>query len=88
MVSARTVYVIESEVDATQYYIGLTSNFAARLAAHNAGKSVHTSKHRPWRVVVQVEFEQPERAIRFEQSLKSHSGRAFLSRHFREQRQR
>ena len=35
MVTKRSVYVLQSEVEETRYYTGLTSNVAARLAAHN-----------------------------------------------------
>src|SRR5688572_18599006 len=35
-----------------QCYVGLTSNPAARLAAHNAGESPHTTRFKLWRVLV------------------------------------
>jgi predicted GIY-YIG superfamily endonuclease len=61
----------------------LTSDVRRRLAAHNAGESPHTRKHRPWRLlVVALEFADSERAIAFEAYLKSGSGRAFMKRHF------
>ena len=53
-----------------------------RLAQHNAGLSSHTAKHRPWELLVSVEFRDQERANRFEKYLKSGSGRAFAKRHF------
>ena len=80
---ANTVYVIESEADPRQFYIGLTSNLGQRLLAHNAGRSRHTSKYCPWRLIVAVDFAATDRAAEFERYLKSHSGRAFLNRHFR-----
>ena len=83
MPDKNIVYVIESEVDANRYYIGLTSDLSRRLAAHNAGTSRHTSKFSPWRCMVIVEFSSTVRAVEFERYLKSHSGRAFISRHFR-----
>ena len=76
-----TVYVL-SESDARRVYIGLTSNLAARLLAHNRGQSRHTSKYMPWRILVSVDFSDADRAVRFEKYLKSNSGRAFLRRHF------
>jgi putative endonuclease len=79
----NTVYIIESLSSPEQYYIGATANLPKRLAAHNAGESRHTSKYRPWRLLVFVRFTQCERAIRFERYLKSHSGRAFIARHLR-----
>jgi len=38
---------------------------------------------RPWRVVVALEFADARRAVEFEKHLKSGSGRAFATRHFR-----
>jgi predicted GIY-YIG superfamily endonuclease len=60
----------------------MTDDLRQRLAAHNCGSSPHTSKYRPWRVVVAVRFEDGQRAAAFEQYLKSGSGRAFAERHF------
>jgi len=39
----RFVYVLRSGSTPTRYYTGLTSDVAARLAAHNAGHSTHTA---------------------------------------------
>jgi len=41
-----------------------------------------TAKHRPWELVVAVEFANEDRALAFERYLKSGSGRAFAKRHF------
>jgi predicted GIY-YIG superfamily endonuclease len=83
MEAKRSVYVLQSQVDATRYYTGLTSNVAARLAAHNTGQCTHTASGRPWRLVVIMKFLDEERAVRFERYLKSGSGCAFAKRHFR-----
>ena len=48
----RVVYLLQSSRDPQQYYVGLTSDPIARLAAHNAGESLHTARWRPWRTVV------------------------------------
>jgi predicted GIY-YIG superfamily endonuclease len=77
----RFVYVLKSESGA-HFYVGLAADPAARLAAHNAGESPHTSKFRPWRAVVTLEFDTEDRAVTFERYLKSGSGRAFAKRHF------
>ena len=77
------VYVIKSEADPTRYYTGLTSNLAARLNAHNAGRVPHTSDGKPWIVDVLVEFADERRAVAFEKYLKSGSGSAFAKRHLR-----
>ena len=76
-----TVYVIQSETVTSRHYVGLTSNLADRLVAHNHGESTHTKKYRPWKVVVRIDFASAERAAAFERYLKSGSGAAFLKRH-------
>jgi predicted GIY-YIG superfamily endonuclease len=58
-------------------YIGLTSDLRTRLAEHNAGKSPHTSKFRPWTLVTYVAFSDRAQAAAFETYLKSGSGHAF-----------
>jgi putative endonuclease len=78
----RFVYILRSLQDGKRPYVGLTSNVSARLAAHNAGHCTHTARHRPWKVIVCIEFEDEKRAVQFEQYLKSGSGWAFSRRHF------
>ena len=39
-------------------------------------------EHRPWSLVVTMEFRNEREAVRFEKYLKSGSGRAFTKRHF------
>ena len=81
--SQRFVYVLRSAQDPEQYYVGLTSNPNNRLAAHNDGDSPHGARHRPWRLLVTIEFTEEHRALAFERYLKSTSGREFSRRHFR-----
>ena len=76
------VYILESIAEPARHYTGLTTNANGRLAWHNAGLSRHTSKHRPWRLLVVLEFADPSCALRFEKYLKTGSGRAFAKRHF------
>ena len=78
----RFVYVLKRADPPPQYYVGLTSDFDARLDAHNNGACPHTSSRRPWHRHVVIEFSDETRAIRFERYLKSGSGRAFAKRHF------
>ena len=82
MTSPTTVYLIQSDSNPTQHYVGVTTDFARRLDSHNAGLSPHTSKYRPWRLVVSLTFVDQQRARRFEKYLKSGSGRSFIRRHF------
>jgi hypothetical protein len=60
----------------------LIAPVAARLRAHNAGQNPSTASHRPWELVVSLEFQNEAVAVRFEKYLKSGSGRAFAKRHF------
>src|SRR5262249_53424606 len=53
------------------------------FAAHNAGKSPHTAKFRPWRLVTYIAFSDERKAIDFERYLKSASGRAFAKKRLR-----
>ena len=78
----RVVYILRSDIDGEHFYVGVTSDVSARLTAHNAGDSPHTSKFRPWYLVVSLEFPSVEKALRFERYLKTGSGRAFAKRHF------
>jgi len=80
----RFVYILKSLSDPHEYYVGLTSDLHARLAAHNFGLSPHTSRHRPWRTLVVIEFDEEAPAIEFERYLKTGSGREFARRHFRQ----
>ena len=79
----RIVYILKSDANPTRYYTGLTSNIAARLAAHNAGRVPHTADGKPWIIDVIVEFSDEGRAVAFEKYLKSGSGGAFARRHLR-----
>jgi putative endonuclease len=80
----RFVYILKSLSTPTEYYVGVTSDMQARLLTHNAGLSRHTSKHRPWRTLVVIEFDEEEPALKFERYLKTGSGREFARRHFRQ----
>ena len=83
-VPKRFVYVLKTKNGPTRYYTGLTSNVAARLAAHNAGECSYTARLAPWIVDVVIEFPNEQRALAFEKYLKTGSGVAFAVRHFRE----
>ena len=76
------VYVLRSEKDPKQTYIGFTEDLRKRLVEHNDGKSTHTNKYKPWRVVAYFAFAVRARALAFEKYLKSGSGRAFAKGHF------
>ena len=75
------VYLIESLSAARERYIGITSNLEQRLREHNAGKSSHTSKFKPWNLTAYVAFTGRAKAEAFERYLKSGSGHAFARKH-------
>jgi putative endonuclease len=74
------VYSIQSESNPDKYYVGLTTNTEKRLAEHNAGKSIHTNKFRPWKINTYTAFADKSRAEKFEAYLKTSSGRAFAKK--------
>jgi predicted GIY-YIG superfamily endonuclease len=78
----KCVYLLQSVNYPSQRYIGLTSDVDARVVAHNAGQSPHTSKYRPWKLCAAIRFEDDDKAADFEAYLKTGSGWAFAKRHF------
>ena len=84
----RLVYILRSDIDPDRHYIGLTSDVERRLEWHNTGPSGVTVRHRPWSLVVSLEFTDATTAARFERYLKTGSGRAFAKRHFRGEKAR
>jgi putative endonuclease len=76
------VYIIRSINFPEQEYIGATADLKRRLPEHNAGKSTHTAKFRPWDLVWYCAFPDKYKALEFEKYLKSHSGRAFAKKRF------
>jgi putative endonuclease len=82
-VGKRFVYILRSDVEPARHYVGITSDPERRLVWHNHGPCGHTVAHRPWSWVVVLEFPTEREAARFEKCLKTGSGRAFATRHFK-----
>ena len=78
-----TVYILKSKPEPGRYYTGVTSDWCARLQAHNDGRCTHTARYRPWEIDVVIQFNDERRALAFERYLKSGSGHAFAKRHLR-----
>ena len=76
------VYILVSKSNSKRHYTGLTDDLDARLKSHNNGQVTHAAKYRPWQIETAVAFRSLEKAVAFENYLKSHSGRAFASKHF------
>jgi putative endonuclease len=77
------VYLLQSIDHPEERYVGRTVDLKSRFAAHNAGRSPHTAKFRPWRLVTYVAFSDEQKAVDFERYLKSASGRAFANKRLR-----
>lgn len=80
------VYLLQSLSFPDKHYVGCTNDTGDRLARHNEGwaasQSRHTSLFGPWKLIVEIGFEDRQKAYAFERYLKSGSGRAFAKRHF------
>jgi len=60
------VYLIESVSAQGERYLGMTTDLKERLQEHNAGKSFHTSKFRPWKLKTYIAFTDRAKAGAFE----------------------
>jgi predicted GIY-YIG superfamily endonuclease len=74
------VYLIKSLAKPDERYVGSTDDLRERIAGHNAGRSSHTAKYKPWELVTYVAFSTRTKAERFELYLKSGSGHAFANK--------
>ncbi|MFA4941862.1 MAG: GIY-YIG nuclease family protein [Patescibacteria group bacterium] len=75
------VYIIQSVQFSKCFYTGFTGNVNNRIDDHNRGKSSHTSKFKPWKLLYFCAFNNKKRALDFEKYLKSSSGIAFRNKH-------
>ena len=73
--STKYVYLLQSVEFPDETYVGLTDDLRSRFTAHNTGRSPHTAKYKPWRLVTYVAFSDEHKAVEFERYLKSASGR-------------
>jgi putative endonuclease len=78
----KYVYLLQSISNPNKRYIGIASDLNKRIKEHNTGKSPHTNKFKPWKVIAAIRFEDNRKAEAFEKYLKSGSGHAFANRHF------
>ena len=76
------VYIIKSINCPDQIYVGYTRNLKQRLETHNSGGSIHTSRLRPWELIMHLVFSNKEKASSFEKYLKTYSGKAFAKKRF------
>jgi len=73
----KYVYLLESISSPGKHYIGITSNLDARFKDHNAGKSPHTARFKPWKISFVIRFNDDHRApaMRLQNDI---SGSSFL----------
>ena len=74
------VYLLRSLEAPSKTYIGYTTNLKQRLKAHNSGGSINTKKHRPWKLVTYLAFNNEKKALAFEKYIKQGSGHAFAKK--------
>ncbi|MEQ1706088.1 MAG: GIY-YIG nuclease family protein [Rickettsiales bacterium] len=74
------VYLLRSIKFPEQTYSGYTEDLKTRLKDHNAGKSKHTAKYLPWKLISYHAFASEQKAREFEYYLKTGSGRAFANK--------
>jgi putative endonuclease len=67
------VYILQSQKD-NKYYIGESSDVAARLLYHNSGKQRSTKNRIPFHIVLIEEFETRTEALIREKQIKSWKG--------------
>ena len=67
------VYLIESLSAQGERYVGMTTDLKQRLREHDQGKSSHTTKFSPWKLITYVAFTDRAKAEAFECYLKSGS---------------
>jgi putative endonuclease len=76
------VYLLRSIEFPDQTYIGYSTDLKTRMADHNAGRSPHTSKFKPWALISYHAFADGMTARSFERYLKTGSGHAFAKKRF------
>jgi putative endonuclease len=81
-IGRRFVYILRSDANPSHHCVDISSDPDERLHWHNEGPCGYTTSHRPWSLVVTIEFPTEAGALRFERYLKSGSGRAFTKGHF------
>ncbi|MBI2462880.1 MAG: GIY-YIG nuclease family protein [Candidatus Spechtbacteria bacterium] len=74
------IYIIQSINSPKQFYTGFSENINNRLDDHNSGKSTHTNKFKPWRLIYCSIFINKKKAYDFEKYLKTASGIAFRNK--------
>ena len=77
------VYGLKSKI-AKHFYIGQTVNVESRFILHNNGKVKSTKNFTPWKLVFSEEYKTRLEAVRREKYLKSHAGRNWLKKYYKD----
>ena len=75
------VYILWDATTHTHFYVGHTSDLAARLKTHNAKHVPHTSEFAQWEIHSAIAVQTEEQASELEKYFKSHSGREWVIKH-------
>lgn len=75
------VYFLKSINFPDRTYAGFTKDLKQRFNDHNEGKSIFTSKYKPWKLIAYFSFDEEIKARKFEKHLKTNAGRIFLKRY-------
>jgi len=75
------VYILKSKINIEKYYVGITNDLYRRVKQHNLNPSCsYTIKYTPWMLETYIVFQNYNQAHQFEKYLKTHSGKAFLTK--------
>ena len=66
------VYLLQSQKNRS-LYIGCTTDLKRRLLEHNHGRSYHTKKYAPWKIIYFEGYRNKNDAYEREKSLKLHA---------------
>ncbi len=74
-------YTYILELSNGEYYAGFSTNLKKRILEHQLGQERTTRKHLPCKLVSYTAFTNKNVALKFEQYLKTGSGKAFRNKH-------
>lgn len=60
----KYVYILRSQNYPDESYIGIADDLKQRLKDHDAGKSAHTAKFKPWLLETYIAFSTIRRRLR------------------------
>ena len=73
------LYILKSKKN-NRTYVGISDDVQRRIKEHNQGKSIYTSRNRPWKLIHTEECITREEARKREKYYKSGAGRRFIEK--------